>query len=140
MVLAFLLAGDPAQRGRTIAPMSQINVNAPPPDVEPTEPVDAPAERTAAAGINLIAVVLVLAVVVLLAWFMLTGPLRGLGSGGTAQPANGGGNTNITVNNPPPQQQAPNVNVNVPQPNAPSNNPSGSSQQAPSNSTGSNQP
>ncbi len=83
--------------------MSQVNVN--PPRTEPTTSGD----RTAAAGVNLITVLVVLAVLAVLAWFLFTGPLQTLGSG----------TTNVNVN-PPSQQvnpsnpQPPNVNVNPP--------------------------
>ena len=80
--------------------MSQINVNTP----EPIERVEG-SDRTAAAGINLITVLVVLAVLASIAWYLFTGPLRALG----------GGQTNITVNpqpstvnvNPPPAAPAP---------------------------------
>ncbi len=49
--------------------MSQINVN---PEREYVEPSG---DRTAAAGINLITVLIVLAVLAVLAWFLFTGPL-----------------------------------------------------------------
>jgi hypothetical protein len=85
--------------------VSQINVN---PPTERIEPVDTSGDRTAAAGINLITVLIVLAVLAVIAWYLFTGPLRGLGSSTT-----GGGTTNININpapttvnvNPPSQQQ-----------------------------------
>jgi hypothetical protein len=78
--------------------VSQVNVN--PSGRETGDTGD----RSAAAGINLITVLIVLAALALVAWFLFTGPLRAVGGGGT---------TNINVN-PPAQQQAPNVNVNPP--------------------------
>ena len=79
--------------------MSQVNVN--PPGTETTGSGD----RTAAAGLNLITVLIVLAVLIILAWFLFSGPLQSAF----------GGNTNINVNPPaqpysPPGQNAPNVN------------------------------
>jgi hypothetical protein len=92
--------------------MSQVNVNSPPPGERPVETVDsASTDRTAAAGINLITVLIVLAVLVVIAWYLFTGPLRSF---------TGGGTTNVNVNNPP--QPAPTVNVNPPNPGG--NNPS----------------
>src|SRR3954452_24947347 len=88
--------------------MSQINVT-PPPSVEP---VDSSGDRTAAAGINLITVVIVLGVLAIIAWYLFTGPLRGIGSASSGQ-------TNVNVH--PPQ-----TTVNVQPPNvsnpAPGNN------------------
>jgi hypothetical protein len=76
--------------------VSQINVNTPPP-VESSSSGD----RSAAAGINLITVLIVLGVIVVLGWYLFTGPLSGMMSGGT---------TTVNVNNPAP----PAVNVNAP--------------------------
>ena len=94
--------------------MNQINVN---PGREPLDTVDHvdTGDRTAAAGINLITVLIVLAVPVVIAWYLFTGPLRVGGSSGST--------TNINVNPAPPT-----TNINPPggQPNAPSpggNNP-----------------
>ncbi|MDQ6669936.1 MAG: hypothetical protein M3069_04180 [Chloroflexota bacterium] len=70
--------------------MSQINVNAPEPVVESR------GDRSAAAGINLITVLIVLAVLAVIAWFLFSGPLRSMT----------GGATNINVN-PPSQPNAP---------------------------------
>jgi hypothetical protein len=92
--------------------MSQVNVN---PTRDPVETVDTSGDRTAAAGINLITVLIVLAVLAVIAWYLFTGPLR-MGSTSST------GQTNINVN------PAPTVQVNPPsQPNAP----------APSGNTGS---
>ena len=88
--------------------MSQINVNPGRDDV-----ADASGDRTAAAGINLITVLIVLAVLAVVLWYLFTGPLHVGSSGGT---------TNINVTNP-----APTVNVN---PTSPPSAP------APSNSGG----
>jgi hypothetical protein len=87
--------------------VSQINVN-PGSDPTPTSSGD----RTAAAGINFLTVIVVLAVVIALLWFLFTGPLRS---------GFGGGPTNIEVN--PPAQQAPPPNINVNPPSAPVNPP-----------------
>ena len=90
--------------------MSQINVN---PGHDHTEVVDTSGDRSAAAGINLITVLIVLGVLAVIAWYLFTGPLRSMGAGGT---------TNINVNPAPTT-----VNINPPsQPNAP----------APANNTG----
>ena len=101
--------------------MSQINVN--PPGERIVETVDTGGDRSAAAGINLITVLIVLAVLAVIAWYLFTGPLSGLGSS-----TSGGGQTNINVN--PPSQS---INVNPPsQPNAPA--PGGSNSGGGSNS------
>ena len=60
--------------------MNQININPGREPVEAVDPVDASGDRTAAAGINLITVLIVLAVLAVIAWYLFTGPLRGLGS------------------------------------------------------------
>ena len=88
--------------------MSQVNITRDP------AVVDDRGDRSAAAGINMITVLIVLAVLVVLGWFLFTGPLQSV-----VQP----GNTNINVNPPAqqaPAQQAPNVNINPP--SAPSGN------------------
>src|ERR1044071_3603604 len=82
--------------------MNQINVN---PGHEPVETYDTSGYRTAAAGINLITVLIVLAVLAVIAWYLFTGPLRSFGGGGT---------TNVNVNT--PSQPAPTVNGNGPTP------------------------
>lgn len=64
--------------------MSQININGP----------DDSGDRTAAAGINLISVIIILLVLIALVWFLFAGPVHLFG-----------GTTNINVN--PPAQQAP---------------------------------
>jgi hypothetical protein len=98
--------------------VSQINVN-PPPSVEPVDSGD----RTAAAGINLITVVIVLGVLAIIAWYLFTGPLRGIGSASSGQ-------TNVNV-------QPPQTTVNVQPPNgsnpAPANNNTGGGNQPPAN-------
>jgi hypothetical protein len=73
--------------------MSQININGP----------DDSGDRTAAAGINLISVIIIVLVLAALAWFLFasSGPVHLFG-----------GPTNINVN--PPAQQAPDINVNPP--------------------------
>jgi hypothetical protein len=97
--------------------VSQVNVNAPPPAEQPIETVDS-GDRTAAAGINLITVLIVLGVLAVIAWYLFTGPLRSFGGGGT---------TNVNVNT--PAQPTTAVNVNVPNP--------GSNNSAPSTGSGS---
>ena len=82
--------------------MSQVNVN-------PSSRESSSGSSTAA-GINLIAVLLVVAALAVFAWFLFTGPLRTMSFGQ-------GGTTNINVN--PPAQQQPNVNVNPPNVNPP---------------------
>jgi hypothetical protein len=75
--------------------MSQVNVNpGGPPLREDT------GDRTAAAGINFAAVLIVLAVVVVVLWFLFSGPIGTFFRGGT---------TNINVNTPgnPPAQTQP---------------------------------
>jgi uncharacterized membrane protein YgcG len=85
--------------------MNQINVN---PGREPTEVVDTSGDRSTAAGINLVTVLIVQAVLAVIAWYLFTGPLRMGGSSGTTT-------TNINVNPAPTS-----VNVNPPaQPNIP---------------------
>src|ERR1700694_1515253 len=85
--------------------MSQINVNVP----EPGDVVDSSGDRSAAAGINLMTVLIVLAVLAVIAWFLFTGPLRSLA----------GGTTNVNVN-PAPTTGATTINITPPaQPNAP---------------------
>ena len=90
--------------------MNQINVS---PGRDPVNTVDTSGDRSAAAGINLITVLIVLAVVAVIVWYLFTGPLR-IGSGSST--------TNINVNPAPTS-----VNINPPsQPNAPApggNNP-----------------
>jgi hypothetical protein len=78
--------------------VTQLNVNTP--------ATDSGGDRSAAAGINLVTVLIVLAVLAVVVWFLVTGPLQALTSGG-------GPTVNV---NAPAQQQAPNVNVNVPPP------------------------
>ncbi|HEV7663946.1 MAG TPA: hypothetical protein VGQ62_10465 [Chloroflexota bacterium] len=79
--------------------MSQINVNAP----DPIERVDTSGDRTAAAGINMVTVLIVLAVLAVIAWYLFTGPLRAIG----------GGSTNVNVTNPQPTTSTT-VNINPP--------------------------
>jgi hypothetical protein len=81
--------------------MSQINVNPPPTETHHIESVDTSGDRSAAAGINLITVVIVLAVLAVIAWYLFTGPLRAIGGSGTT----------VNLNTPP--QPAPTVNINV---------------------------
>jgi hypothetical protein len=87
--------------------VSQVNVNPP-----PVEPVDTTGDRTAAAGINLITVIIVLGVLAIIAWYLFTGPLRSVGSGTST--------TNVNVN-PAPAPTAVNVNP----PSAPNPAPGG---------------
>ena len=91
--------------------MSQINVN---PGHDHVDMVESSGDRSAAAGINLITVLIVLGVLAVIAWYLFTGPLRSVGSG----------TTNINVNPAPAPTTV--INVNPPsQPNAPApaNNP-----------------
>jgi hypothetical protein len=77
--------------------MSQINVN----------PSGSESDRSGAATINMVTVIIVLAVLIVDGWFLFTGPLASLGAGGR--------DTNINVNVPkveqpaqqPPAQQPP---------------------------------
>src|SRR6266480_147968 len=86
--------------------MSQINVN---PGHDHVDVVDSSGDRSSAAGINLITVLIVLGVLAVIAWYLFTGPLRSIG----------GGTTNINVNQPAPAPTTV-INVNPPsQPNAP---------------------
>jgi hypothetical protein len=80
--------------------MSQINVNSP----DPIEAHATSGDRTAAAGINLITVLIVLGVLAIIAWYLFTGPLRSMSASG--------GTTTINVNQPAPTA----VNVNLPTP------------------------
>src|ERR1700716_1601754 len=92
--------------------MSQINVN---PGHDHVDVVDSSGDRSAAAGINLITVLIVLGVLAVIAWYLFTGPLRSMGAGGT---------TKINVTPAPPR---PTPTTTPPtQPNAP----------APANNTG----
>ncbi|MDQ3810939.1 MAG: hypothetical protein M3336_11670 [Chloroflexota bacterium] len=101
--------------------MSQINVNTPPTGVEP---VETSGDRTAAAGINLITVLIVLGVLAIIAWYLFTGPLRSMTAGGSS--------TTVNVNPAP-------TTVNINPPSAPNpaqgSNTGGSTtnQQAPAN-------
>jgi len=75
--------------------MSQVNVNpGGPPVSEDT------GDRTSAAGINFATMLIVLAIVVAVLWFLFTGPFGALFHGG---------NANINVNTPgnPPAQTQP---------------------------------
>jgi len=101
--------------------VNQINVNP-----SGVEPVDTSGDRTAAAGINLITVVIVLGVLAIIAWYLFTGPLRSIGSGS--------GTTNVNVN--PAPTTSTSVNINPPSaPNpAPSGGNTSGSNTAPGNS------
>ena len=91
--------------------MNQINVN---PGREPVDVVDTSGDRSTAAGINLITVLIVLVVLAVIAWYLFTGPLHAIGSSSGSQ-------TNINVNPAPTT-----INVNPPsQPNAPAVNTGG---------------
>lgn len=77
--------------------MSQVNVT-------PGTTSETSGDRSAAAGINMITVLIVLFVLAVLAWFLFTGPLRmGAATPGPASPSN---NT-VNVNNPPANPPAP---------------------------------
>ena len=67
--------------------MSQVNINPSGPPVR-----DDSGDRTAAAGINFLTVVVVLAVVVALLWFVFSGPIGGLFRGTS--------DVNVNVNTP----------------------------------------
>lgn len=81
--------------------MTEVNINNPPPVAQvPVEPRGT--DRTAAATINFLTVLLVLVAVIGILWFLFTGPFRVM-------------STTPTVNVNPPAQQAPtNINVNPP--------------------------
>jgi hypothetical protein len=79
--------------------MSQVNINTP---GEPVETVDSPGDRTAAAGINLITVLIVLVVLAVIAWYLFTGPLRSIAGGST------------TVNVQPQPTSSTSININPP--------------------------
>jgi hypothetical protein len=66
--------------------MSQINVN----------PSGDSGDRSAAAGINMVTVIIVLAVLLVVGWFLFTGPL-----------ANWGGARDVNVNVNPPKVEQP---------------------------------
>ncbi len=83
--------------------MGQINVNTP----EPREVVDSSGDRSAAAGINLITVLIVRAVLAVIAWFLFTGPLRSMAGGTTNINVNPVPTTSTTINVNPPSQNAP---------------------------------
>jgi len=82
--------------------MSQVNVN---PGGAPVR--DDAGDRTAAAGINFATVIIILAVVVAVLWFLFSGPVGSFFRGGTM---------NVNVNTPaqtapaPAQPSAPGVN------------------------------
>ena len=104
--------------------MSQINVNQPSPGgYEPVD--DSSGDRSAAAGINLITVLVVLVVLAILAWWLFTGPLHSLSSGGST--------TNVNVQSNPQPAPTVNVNVNPPAPNVNVNPPSGGNSNGSSN-------
>jgi hypothetical protein len=67
--------------------MSQVNINPSGPPVR-----DDGGDRTAAAGINFLTVIVVLAVVVALLWFLFSGPVGGLFRGTS--------DVNVNVNTP----------------------------------------
>jgi hypothetical protein len=98
--------------------MSQINVNNPgPAGYEPVDTVDTSGDRTAAAGINMITVLIVLAVLAVIAWYLFTGPLHAITSG----------TTNVNVNTPAQPTTSTNININPPSAPAPANNAGSSS-------------
>jgi hypothetical protein len=106
--------------------MSQINVNAP----EPVEAVDTSGDRTAAAGINLITVLIVLAVLAVIAWYLFTGPLRTMSAGSSTTNINvNPAPTSVNINPPaPPQAPAPAGNTG-----GDTNNPPGGANPPPAN-------
>ncbi len=82
--------------------MGQININGP----------DDHGDRVAAAGINLIAVIIIALVVLLIAYWFVTGPLHSFGAGGT--------NININPQINVPSQGNPGTNPGAaPQPKKP---------------------
>jgi hypothetical protein len=105
--------------------MSQINVNSP----EPVDVVDSSGDRSTAAGINLITVLIVLAVLAVIAWFLFTGPLRSMAGGTTNINVNPAPTTSTTINVNPPSAPAPAGNTGGNQ------NPAPASNQAPSGNT-----
>jgi hypothetical protein len=74
--------------------MSQVNVN---PGGAPVRD-DVGGDRTAAAGINFVTVIIVLAVVVAVLWFLFAGPVGSFFRGGTMD---------VNVNTPAQTQPAP---------------------------------
>ena len=100
--------------------MGQVNVN---------RPADT-SDGTAAAGTNLVAMLIGLVVVIALAAVVFLAFGRG-GSGTSPPVQQPAPNTNVN----PPQQPAPNINVNPPQPPAPNINinPPGGEAQPPAN-------
>ena len=94
--------------------MSQVNVN---PGGAPVR--EGSGDRTAAAGINFATVIIVLAVVVAVLWFLFSGPLGTLFRGGNVD-------VNVNTPNPPAQSQpaAPSApGVTNPASGAPSSKP-----------------
>lgn len=91
--------------------INQINVSPPPNETHHVEIVDTFGDRTAAVGVNLVTGVAVLVVLIVVAWYLFTGPLRG--SGGRA--------TTVNVNT--PALPAPTVNINVNPPVQPAGTP-----------------
>ena len=86
--------------------MPEININNP---SSGSGTVESGGDRTSAAGINFLTVVLVLAVLAAVVWFLFTGPFRnGFSSSGPS---------NVNVNTPAQQAPPSNVNVNPPQVN-----------------------
>jgi len=82
--------------------MTQVNVNN-----TPGGPVD-DGGGAVGAGINLITVLVIAAVLIVVAWFIFSGPLQSL--------TRGGGDVNINVNPPAQQQQpaSPKVEIETP--------------------------
>ena len=94
--------------------MSQVNVN---PGGAPVS--EGSGDRTAAAGINFATVIIVLAVVVAVLWFLFSGPVGTLFRGGNVD-------VNVNTPNPPAQSQpsAPSApGVTNPASGAPSSKP-----------------
>lgn len=85
--------------------MSQVNVT--------PGSGDGSGDRSAAAGINMITVLIVLFVLAVLAWFLFTGPLR-MGAA-TPNPVSPSNNT-VNVNNPPANPPAPGGGAPAPAP------------------------
>ena len=102
--------------------MNQININPP-----GAEPVDTSGDRMAAAGINLITVLIVLSVLAIIAWYLFTGPLRAVGSGSST--------TNINVNPAPTT-----VTINTPSAPNPATGGGSNNNPPPGGGTGGNNP
>jgi len=102
--------------------MTHVHVDPDPVVVEDT------GDRTASAGINFLTVLIVLAVLAVIAWFLFTGPLQGMTSGTTINSTTNNNNPPAQQVNPPNVNVAPNVNVNPPSSGGTSGGSTGGSQ------------